>query len=156
MCKLTVTQGLCCMKAAAKRVCKPNIPQPGQCMAVLQRRAHFKCRRPLHTLRQNQSLGADASDHCCLSIQDPLQTLQRGWARVLEFGWNWQQHNQGHGVHEKTILETGGGVSCRGMNTGRSTGKGSRSWNGCHCHITYLSLVVVLPPLLRGHRLCVR
>lgn len=33
-------------------------------MAVLQRKAHFKGRRPLCTLRKSQSLGADASNPC--------------------------------------------------------------------------------------------
>lgn len=127
-----------------------NIPQPGQCMTFLQRKAEFKmCRKPLHRLRQKQSPGADASDHCYLSIQDLLQTL-------LEFGWNREQHNQGH---KKTTLETGGGVFCRGTkcvsNTGKSTGKGSRSWNGCHCHIMYLTLVVELPWLIRAYKLCI-
>lgn len=57
-----------------------------------------------------------------------------------------------------TILETGGGVSCRETvyhTLENALGKWNRSWNGCNCHIIYLSLVMVLPLSVGGLKLCI-
>lgn len=54
---------------------------------------------------------------------------------------------------KKTILETGGGVSCREI-VYHILEKWHKSWNGCHCHIIYLSLVTVQPLPVRVHKLC--